>query len=144
MDTPVTPFDDEKRGAERRREERLAFLRECQVEVRSPNWAVLPSYLMGETRNITLHGVLVALDGFSREMFTRWASHLHSDETLSVVIRFVEGDKRLELPGQITWTMFREDEPDSPEGVCEAGVLLSLLDPETEQALRQLILELAQ
>ncbi len=131
-------------GDDRRREERLAFLRACQMEIRSPAWAVLPSFLIGETRNITMHGVLVALEGFSRELFARWAAHLHSGENLGVVVRFVDGQDKLELPGQVTWSLFREEEPDAPEGVCEVGILLSLLNPDSERILKRLIRELAQ
>jgi len=137
METPVTPFADERRV-----EERLDFLRECQVEIRSPTWAVLPGFLMGETRNITMHGVLFALEGFSRALFLKWANHLKSGGSLGVVVRFQEGEDFIELPGDIVWALLREEYDGSDVGTCEAGVLLSLLEMETANILRRVIREL--
>jgi len=138
-DIPHTPSHDD-----RRREQRLPYLRDCQVKIRSPQWAVLPGYLLGVTNNITMHGVRLALDGFSRSMFAQWAAHLQDGETLLVTVGFEEGEELIELPGEITWSLFRESEEDPDEGICEAGVLLSLLDPATEESLRRLIERLSQ
>jgi hypothetical protein len=103
---------------------------------------VLPGILVGETRNITMHGVLFELQGFSRALFLKWANHLRAGGSLGVMVRFQVGEDFIELPGEIVWALLREEFSGSDVGTCEAGVLLSLLDMETANVLRRVIREL--
>lgn len=121
----------------RRRFERHYFQRECRIEPRSPAWTMLPDPLKGETVNITEHGIRVQITEFPAHRHETWLKCLERGDTIGVMIHVSQGDRKLELPGQIVWMLF---EPTSNGlGDCSIGVLLSILDETMRDQLQGLI-----
>jgi len=122
----------------RRREQRLQFVADCEVDVKGPAWAMTMDPLSAQTMNLTPHGIRLMVPRFSRERFDKWDALLKRGDSIRVTIRLTNHREPVFLDGEIVWGA-----PEGPEdrglGLYAFGVLLNVMKPEMAKRLRRII-----
>ena len=133
----VTVVSESRAGDNRRRIPRLPFVSGVVVDIEGPE-----SPLQGveaKTENITEYGVKLVFERFRRSGYERWQKSLDDEEPIEIGLVLPEYEELPRLDGQIVWTTFDPEPDDEKRGTCAVGVMLHILSPDLQRALRGFI-----
>lgn len=122
---------------DRRREPRIPFRSDCNLEIIAPQSHIGLGLMRSQTINITEHGLMVMVPGIRQDVVARWQEEVDTDRVILVQVNLTAFPGSPTLKGQIVWTHWLDMPEDGP--VCQLGLLFQILSDDEIEALQAIL-----